>query len=179
MRYLLQNCVLLSLLGCQLSSKPPKIQVQKQEPEKREIRIKQKICTEVGCEDILSLDFDPPISSIGNYVFQFSYPNGSRICEYHLPTDGKDFCGNDIFIVKKDMNSHEPKTNFIQPISGMEISMAPKTFTLNIIRDGKKILTQTHSPIYSEYNPNGEDCPPTCKSGQQRIQISKNFESTP
>ena len=89
------------LLGCQFSSEPPKIQVQKQEP-KKEIRIKQKICTEVGCEDILSLDFDPPISSIGNYVFQFSYPNGSRICEYHLPTDDKDFCGNDIYILRKD-----------------------------------------------------------------------------
>ena len=176
MRYLLQNCVLLSLLGCQFSSEPPKIQVQKQEPEKREIRIKQKICTEVGCEDVLSLDFDPPISSLGNYVFQFSYPNGSRICEYHLPTDDKDFCGNDIYILRKDTNSHKPKTNVIQPISGMTISMAPKTFTLNIIRDGKKILTQTHSPTYSEYKPNGTDCPPTCKSGQQQIQMSNNFK---
>ena len=179
MSHILQNLTCLCLLGCQLSSKPPEIQVQQQAPEKREIRIEQKICTEVGCEDFLSLAFDPPISSLGNYIFQFSYANGSRICEYHLATDDKDLCGNDIYILKKDTNSHKPKTNFIQPISGIEISMAPKTFTLNIIRDGKKILTQTHSPIYSEYNPNGEDCPPTCKSGHQRIQISNNLESNP
>ena len=179
MNHILQNLTFLCLLCCHLSSKPPEIQVQQQEPEKREIRIEQKICTEVGCLDILTLEFDPPISSLGNYVFQFSYSNGSRTCTYHLPTDDNDSCGNDIFIVKKDTNHQEPKTNFIQPISGMEISMAPKTFTLNITRDGKKILTQTHSPIYSEYSPNGADCPPTCKSGQQRIQISNNFKSKP
>ena len=179
MRHILQNLTFLCLLGCQLSSKPSEIQVQQQEPEKREIRIEQKICTEVGCLDILTLEFDPPISSLGSYVFQFSHSNGSRTCTYHLPTDDKDFCGNDIFIVKKDTNHHESKTNVIQPIFGMEISMAPKTFTLNIIRDGKNILTQTHSPIYSEYSPNGEGCPPTCKSGHQRVQLSKNFELNP
>ena len=139
------------LVGLSIFTEPPATG-SKTRTGKREIRIKQKICTEVGCEDEVS-DFDPPISSPGNYVFQFSYPNGSRICEYHLPTDDKDFCGNDIYILRKDTNSHKPKTNVIQTISGMTISMAPKTFTLNIIRDGKKILTQTHSPNIRNTNP--------------------------
>lgn len=179
MRYILQILASIDLLGCQLSSNPPSLQLQQEEIEKREIQIQGKICTEVGCEDILSLNFDPPISYPGNYIFRFSYVNGSRICEYHIPTDDKDTCGNDIVILKKNVNSHTPKTNVIEPISGITISMAPKTFTLNIIRNGKKILTQTHSPIYSEYSPNGRDCPPTCKSGDQQIRISNNFKSNP
>ena len=43
MRHILQNCTFLFLLGCQLSSEPPKVQIQKQEPEKREIEIEPKI----------------------------------------------------------------------------------------------------------------------------------------
>ena len=175
MRYIIQNLIVFLLLGCQLPPEPSEIQIQQKQTETREVQIEQKICTEVGCKDVLSLIFDPPISSTGNYIFQFSYSNGSRLCEYHLSVDDKDFCGNDIFVIRKDINSQEAKTNFIKPISGMEISMAPKTFTLNITRDGKRILMQSHSPIYSEYYPNGADCPPTCKSGQQRIQIPNNF----
>ena len=181
MRYILSILASINLLGCQLSSKPPQLQPQQEEIEKREIQIQGKICTEVGCEDVLSLTFDPPISYPGNYMFRFSYVNGSRTCEYHLPIDDKDTCGNDIFIIKKEKgsNSLEPETNLINPIFGLRMSMAPKTFTLKITRDERNILDQTYSPTYSEYSPNGQDCPPTCKSGDQRIQIPKNFRSKP
>ena len=87
MTYEISTSKLCSFLFVGLStlSELPKYRFKKQEPEKREIRIEQKICTEVGCEDKWSLDFDPPISSLGNYVFQFSYPNGSRICDIICP----------------------------------------------------------------------------------------------
>ena len=180
MRYVYQNSILLFLLSCHSSSEPHYVKYKVQEKtEKEEIEIHSKICTDVGCLDILSLAFDPPISYPGNYVFQFSYANGSRTCEYHLPTDDKESCGNDISIKTKKIDPLELRMNPIKQIHEMVLLLTPETFDLNITRDGKKILHQTYSPTYSQYRPNGNDCPPTCKSGQQQIQISKTFKSNP
>lgn len=127
----------------------------------------QKMCTQIGCLDGLTLRIDPDYDwKTGNYDLYFNLGGKSVICRGRLPLkpcdDGPTFqCGGSGVTIGESgcalpQNAHA--------ISDIHIEGVPSTVSVIIKHNGQTIVTRRMVPEYQTSQPNGEGCGPVCKS---------------
>ncbi|HXS17017.1 MAG TPA: hypothetical protein VN764_07505, partial [Polyangiaceae bacterium] len=52
------------------------------------------------------------------------------------------------------------------------IQAAPDTVTIHVGRDGAVLADEELTPVYDEFQPNGEGCSPVCRQGEVELELS-------
>ena len=115
----------------------------------------QKMCTLVGCSGGLSIDIADLPSGV-EYQVSLILPSGDMITQV---------C---------DAN---PEASFEKSCSEKGVFIAlptdvdpPESITIEVFVDGQT-YTKDFTPIYEEFQPNGEGCPPICYNAVVLFQI--------
>ncbi len=126
----------------------------------------QQVCTEIGCMDGLTLRVDPNHDwKSGNYDLYFKLGGRGVICRGRLPLkpceEGPTFqCGSDITVGESGcalpQNAHA--------IADIHIDGNPSNVSLEIVHNGRTIITRRLVPDYQLSRPNGPGCGPVCRS---------------
>ena len=129
-------------------------------------------CTEMGCVDGLQINFDPEITTHGNYVFSVTMDGVTEVCEYSLPfveengeygtCDGENLWLT-ISGTALDASQHS--------IPDMYIPSSPTDVSIEITRDDVLIVSSSFQPEYEEFAPNGKECGPICYNAGHAIDL--------
>ena len=116
-----------------------------------------KLCTLIGCASGIKVELSdlPPSSS---YQMTVMFPSGETQTLFCEP--------NETEAAAPFGNGCTPKGAYFS----LDNDTEPKEITVVVIVDGKRVLEVFH-PEYEKYQPNGEDCPPTCYSAQIEMNI--------
>lgn len=135
-----------------------------------------KICTEVGCLNGLVVDVSAGRSGFGKGRYEIDVvADGKKAkCELAIPLVACDKgpsakCTGDVKLSIGEAGcALDPKE---QGISTIAIEGSPAAVEITVKRAGKKIGAAKLTPAYKTLQPNGPDCPPTCKSGKETLSI--------
>jgi hypothetical protein len=121
------------------------------------------MCTEMGCIDGLSVNFDPPLMGKGTYTFDVTVDGTAYSCDATIPLEGSStVCGTggvvSIYLSGTELDPSE------QSLPGLHVEGTPKSVQIQVHRDEALAADADLSPKYQETHPNGAHCPPTCHS---------------
>jgi len=132
-----------------------------------------KICTQIGCRDQLQLQAPNVKLAPGTYLLSLDVDGQSASCPLEISA-------------KREMTTHgcvgkaEVKLAFPGdvPVRGAEggfslvFGSAPATVKVKLVSSAQKVLSeQTFTPTYKTVQPNGPDCSPTCKQGEETLPL--------
>lgn len=132
----------------------------------------QKACTEIGCQDGLTLNVDPSFDwKWGRYDIALMFEGRTVNCYGYLPLKrcekGPSFkCSSDKITIGESGCAMPESTH---GISGIYINDAPARVIVRILRDKKAVITRTLSPEYQEMQPNGPGCGPVCRGASYNL----------
>jgi hypothetical protein len=120
-------------------------------------------CTEMGCIDGLTVQFDPPLEGKGTYAFDVTVDGAAYHCEATIPLEGSStVCGSggivSIFLSGSELPVAE------QTLPGLHVEGTPASVQVQVHRDDALVADADLSPKYQTVQPNGPDCEPTCHS---------------
>ena len=120
-------------------------------------------CTEIGCIDGLTVNFQPALMGKGTYTFDVTVDGTAYSCDAAIPLAGSStVCGTggvvSIFLSGTELDPSE------QSLPGLHVEGTPKSVKIHVERDRDPVADADLSPTYQELQPNGPDCPPTCHS---------------
>ena len=115
----------------------------------------QKMCTLVGCIGGVSIDI-ADLPSGAEYQVNLILPSGemiTQVCDANPEASLEKSCNeNGVFIALP---------TDVDP---------PESITIEVVVDGQT-YTKDFTPIYEEFQPNGEGCPPICYNADVLFQI--------
>ena len=120
-------------------------------------------CTEIGCIDGLTVNFEPALMGKGTYTFDVTVDGTAYSCDATIPLEGSStVCGKgnvvSIFLSGTELDPSQ------QSLPGLHVEGTPKSVQIQVHRDKALAADADLSPTYQEVQPNGPDCPPTCHS---------------
>ena len=82
-------------------------------------------------------------------------------------------CGGDveISVITAGCDKASEKGAAPAVISELKLPASPKAATITVSRDGKKVGELKSAPQYKEVRPNGPDCDPVCKLGDDKLTV--------
>ena len=116
-------------------------------------------CTEIGCSDGLAIHLTAEDFVDGVYVVQVIQPTSSELCTFTVGTcDG----GLDCIVDEDcgglyDLGAGSDEITLMYPV-------LEGTLTIQIDADGTRVHDQSYDVQYVDTQPNGPDCPPTCRT---------------
>lgn len=126
-----------------------------------------KMCTKIGCSDGLSVGLDLPLKT-GKYLVEVEAGDKKGKCEIVVPFPA---CGTPatrcegtlpLFAAENGCGGPVDKMTF----SPIRIGEAPESVMVNVKHNGVTVLGGLFKPEYKTTQPNGPDCPPTCKQAE-------------
>ena len=131
-------------------------------------------CTEIGCSSGLTLNFGA--STPGLWTFEVDLVEDGAVtetivCQSTLPLSdtAAESCDNPsvfLFLSGSALPDEEHQ------ITGMNLmDLTPEEVNIRVFLDDESILSESIFPTYESYSPNGEECGPTCYSGEENITI--------
>lgn len=132
-----------------------------------------KICTQIGCRDQLQLQAPNVKLAPGTYLLSLDVDGKGASCPLEINA-------------KKEMSTHgcvgDPVVKLAfpgdVPVRGAEggfslvFASAPTTVKVKLVSSAKKVLSeQTFTPTYKTVQPNGPDCSPSCKQGEETLEL--------
>ena len=132
----------------------------------------QRACTEIGCQNGLTLDVEPSFDwKWGRYDIHLMFEGRSVNCYGSLPLKkcekGPSFkCSSD-YVTIGESGCAMPETT--HAISGIYVDDTPDRVMVRILRDHKAVITRTLSPEYRESQPNGKGCGPVCRGASYNL----------
>jgi hypothetical protein len=131
-----------------------------------------KICTQIGCRDQLVLQAPNVTLAPGKYLISVDADGKKASCPLEvagkeMKTDG---CTGDVEVKLALPGS--------VPVGGAEggfsllFTSAPASVKVTVTSAAKKkVADQAFTPTYKTLQPNGPDCSPTCKQGQEALTL--------
>ena len=116
-------------------------------------------CTGAGCHDGVEVWFAAPIDSSLDLSVSVEADKDQLQCEY-AHSKGLDTCASSGIWIQM---SGSQSDGFLLP------NRHPGKLTLTFSSAGTVLLTSTVSPTYVIQQPNGPDCPPTCKNAKVQL----------
>lgn len=125
-------------------------------------------CTEIGCIDGLTVNFQPALMGKGTYTFDVTVDGTAYSCDATIPLAGSStVCGTggvvSIFLSGTELDPSE------QSLPGLHVEGAPKSVQIQVHRDKALAADADLSPTYQVVQPNGPDCPPTCNTAAVEV----------
>lgn len=130
-------------------------------------------CTEVGCVDGLSIDFDPPLRGEGTYLLTATDGDGvAATCQLTIPFDSNpaDGCDRpDLFSITASGTKLSIED---QEIPNAQYLVVPDLLTLTLTVDDHVEKAVTLTPQSETIMPNGPDCPPVCEVASEVVDLT-------
>lgn len=131
-----------------------------------------KMCTKMGCMDGLTIVLDQlmPLKA-GKYLVEVEAGDKKGKCEIVVPFPP---CGTPasrcegtlpLFAAEDGCGGPVDKMTF----SPIRIGEAPTEVMVNVKRNGVTVLGAVKKPTYKTTQPNGPECPPTCKQAEVTV----------
>lgn len=119
-------------------------------------------CTEMGCADGATVALEPPLTEEGAYRVEVDIGDETLGCE----VDRNRSCENGIWARMPSKSSEvgegDAKRIKVVDLPGIESirldSRTPERFTLRVYRDDALVLSETVTPSYRKFQPNGPEC---------------------
>lgn len=134
-----------------------------------------RACTMIGCMDGFSIELRPSSAwPAGEYSFAFVIDGAPVTCTGALPLPACDggpalTCDAAGAVQIGESGCALPPES--HGFSDILFTGAPKTVELTISRGGAPLLARTFTPTYVQSQPNGEGCPPVCKSASATLTL--------
>jgi len=149
-------------------------------------------CTAIGCLDSVHFTVRVPdnLWPSGSYRLEFKTGDATHVCEITLPRDLPESerlsavlsCGRELrgyFTAVRDCADpgSAPKG---QPCGVLPdqwfidgyLEGAPAAIHVRVERDGMELLDEDRALTYREFEPNGPECGPTCRSSGMALELS-------
>jgi hypothetical protein len=136
-----------------------------------------KICTKMGCVGALTVAVDGGAKlAKGKYVVEVEADGKKGKCSFVAPG----FCGDkaprcegevQLDLVTAGCDKASEKGAPPPALTELKLPTSPKSATVVVTRDGKKVGEAKLTPDYKENRPNGPDCDPVCKVAEARIEV--------
>jgi hypothetical protein len=133
-----------------------------------------RACTELACNDGLSVAMSPTSSwPHGVYRFTIEADEAKTICTGTLPlpdcgTRAISCEGDGAWVGESGCGLPEREHAF----GDVRFSSTPAAVEITVALDERDIVTQAWTPTYETHSPNGPDCPPTCTKGSVRLDLA-------
>lgn len=113
-------------------------------------------CTEEGCHDGVEVWFASPLDASSEFSVSVQMDSEQILCDYAK---------------SKALDSCSEKGVWIQTSGGqldgfLLKGLHPQQVTFAFSETGKVLVSATVNPTYVTQQPNGPDCPPTCKNAK-------------
>lgn len=116
-------------------------------------------CTGAGCHDGVEVWFAAPLDSSSELSVSIEADQEQVVCDY-AHSKGLDTCASSGVWIQ---GSGSQIDGFLLP------NRHPEQLTLTFSSAGSVLVTTTVSPTYVTQQPNGSDCPPTCKNAKVQL----------
>jgi len=119
-------------------------------------------CSLMGCADGATVSLEPPLTEEGAYRVEVDIDDETLGCEVVRNR----ICENGIWVQMPSRSSEvgegDAKRIKVVELPGIESirldSRTPESFTLRVYRDEALVLSETVTPSYRKYQPNGPEC---------------------
>ncbi|MSP93490.1 MAG: hypothetical protein EXR79_17145 [Myxococcales bacterium] len=121
-----------------------------------------KGCTEIGCVNGFTVDFQTGTWPAGTYVVYAVTQTTTSTCTVKLPfasIDPGTVCTGDKFQLGTSGSALPAAQHSLVGVSFFD---TPAEVTLTVKRDATQLATQKFTPAYKTSTPNGAGCEPTC-----------------
>lgn len=130
-----------------------------------------KACTQIGCRDQFVIHTPNVKLAAGTYSITVDADGKTSTCPLVVDAKGAktDGCQGDAGVMLALPGS--------VPVAGAEggfslvFDKAPASIKVGVSIGKKKIADQGFTPVYRTFQPNGPDCKPTCKQGQETFTL--------
>lgn len=136
-----------------------------------------KVCTRAGCTGALTVAVEGGDKlAKGKYLIEVEADGKKGSCTFAAPGfcgDKAPKCGGDveISVITAGCDKASEKGAAPAVISELKLPSSPKAATITVSRDGKKVGELKSAPQYKEVRPNGPDCDPVCKLGDDKLTV--------
>jgi hypothetical protein len=120
-------------------------------------------CTEIGCTEGLGVIIHPAGSSFppGDYQIEATLDGTANVCTFTIDSAGA--------------VANQQCDVFFLALTASNLLMigypAAATLDLSIRIDDVEVHADQITPSYTQFAPNGEDCPPTCAQAEIDVQL--------
>ena len=126
-------------------------------------------CTEIGCSDGLTIELNAREGAFtpGTYTVA-AVSDVDEACSFTI--GGADDCAEGAGCVTES----SCEAGFVLETGDDQVVFllgSPDSLTLTVDRDGEILLEETFAPEYVETQPNGKNCPPTCRNASAAFEL--------
>lgn len=132
-------------------------------------------CTEVGCADGARVSLEPPLMEEGSYRIEVDIGDETLACDVVRNR----VCENGIWVSMRtksyEVQDGDSKRLEVVELPGIESirldSRTPERFTLRVFRDDAMVLSESVTPSYRKFQPNGPECDGDhyCRAGDATV----------
>ena len=123
-------------------------------------------CTEIGCSDSFTGQFQPELDAQGEYVFTLDLDGALTTCSVSLPLVDEQSCGG-VLQISRSGSALPASEHSIPGFTIFDTGFA--SYTLTIELDGVELISWTESPEWEIIQPNGEGCEPICEVASSTV----------
>lgn len=132
-------------------------------------------CALIGCSNGFSVDWESSSGwKPGRYTFEIELDGARTTCEAKLPLRACEE-GPSVSCAPSGAVQIGESGCALPPgqhgFSGFSTTAFPAAVTIVIKRDGEQILREERAPTYRTVEPNGPDCPPTCRQAHEALRV--------
>ncbi|MFS8070313.1 MAG: hypothetical protein ACMG6S_28455, partial [Byssovorax sp.] len=120
-------------------------------------------CTQVDCADGFGVELNK-VSTVwepGSYVVSINADGVKNSCTFAMPAVADPVCTSNLQMALNLIPISDP-SNEIRGLQSVLIFGTPTLVQVTVARDGVDLGTNVFLPSYSENEPNGAICGPTC-----------------
>jgi hypothetical protein len=122
-------------------------------------------CTLMGCFDTLTFEFSEPLAE-GRWTVQIEAEGATVVCAARVPLG--DPADTACSVMDAEWTFASSDGQWIP--DGIVLRSAPAEVDVTVLHDGEPVLHERFRPKYAPFNPNGPECPPTCKHTTLELQ---------
>ncbi len=139
----------------------------------------ERVCTAIGCGSSLDITLAPEsnVLSDGTYLITVDRDGDEIACSFRIPDDISE--SGEVGYIECAGNASEVQA-LLQPRAGannviveLHIAGAPQQLGIEVTRDAQSILSRQLQPSYTQSNPNGPECPPTCPHADLSLTLAE------
>ncbi|HMV69486.1 MAG TPA: hypothetical protein PKA64_21770 [Myxococcota bacterium] len=123
-------------------------------------------CTEIGCADGLVIELDHTWTE-GDYTFEVSLDGQVITCTASIPFGEGDGCADDRALLSLSGTMLPVDQQTIPSITVTDGDVT--TVGVRVLMGDTELTNATLTPAWSTSQPNGPDCPPTCRTADETI----------
>jgi hypothetical protein len=128
-------------------------------------------CTAIGCDDAFTVAFGKAskVWEPGKYVVSVDADGKKSSCTVDMPLVADPVCTN--ILVALHLIPTSDSSNELDGLERIVIFGTPSLVQVSVARDGVALGTNVFLPSYSENEPNGALCGPTCHQGGSELSV--------